>query len=232
MASRRASGIEYELVRSRKRKKTLSLQIKRDGTIVLLVPQRITREEADGFLADKEGWIRRKLKERANSPDPDRERKFLPGEEFLYLGEAYPLEIVGSDSRLPLTLLYGTFCLRCDEADRAPEVFAGWYKLQARRELAERVARYSARTNLVPTGITITSARSRYGSCSHADRLSFSWRILMAPYPVIDYVILHELAHIKEKNHSRRFWDFLETICPDWKKQRCWLKENGHLLRI
>ena len=226
-----AEGLRYELVRSRNRKKTLTLQIKPDGTVVLLVPYRISRSEADGFFRQKEDWVRRKLAERSARPGPG-ERRFAPGEEFLYHGEPYPLKLGATGSGSPLSLSCGVFLLRPDRLDQARETLIKWYRDQARRELPERVALYGRRADLVPTGITITSALSRYGSCSARDRLSFSWRIIMAPYPVMDYVILHELAHIREKNHSGKFWAFLETLLPDYRERRAWFRENGHLLRI
>ncbi|HEY3277579.1 MAG TPA: M48 family metallopeptidase, partial [Syntrophorhabdaceae bacterium] len=95
-----------------------------------------------------------------------------------------------------------------------------------------RLARYGGRYNLIPKGLTITSARTRYGSCSASNRISLTWRLVMAPYSVIDYVILHELAHIKIKNHSRQFWDFLETMVSDYRDRRLWLREHGRLLVI
>jgi predicted metal-dependent hydrolase len=185
------------------------------------------------FFREKEAWVRKKLTEgqgASGSPEPD--KKFLSGETFLFHGDPYPLEIVESEKSAPLLLSYGVFMLRSDKRAEGRKIFTDWYKAQARQEFAERVSHYSSRFNLVPTGLTITSARTRYGSCSASNRLSFSWRLIMAPYPVIDYVILHELAHIKEKNHSRRFWNFLETIFPGYKTQRRWLREKGQMLRI
>jgi predicted metal-dependent hydrolase len=229
----RPSDLTYELVRSRKRKKTLTLQVKRDGTIVLLAPYRFSGEEADRFFRDKEAWVRKKLAgKQEDSDSPDLKRKFLPGDTFLFHGDPYPLEIVDSDKSAPLTLSHGVFMLRSDKRAEGSKVFADWYKLQARQEFVERVNYYGRRFNLVPTGLTITSARTRYGSCSPSNRISLCFRLIMAPYPAMDYVILHELAHIKEKNHSRRFWSFLETILPGYKAERRWLKENGHLLRV
>jgi predicted metal-dependent hydrolase len=225
--------LSYELVRSAGRKRTLTLQVKEDGRIVLLVPERISRAEADGFFRKKEAWIREKLKERREAPFPPRGGKeFRSGEEFLYHGEAYPLEIVETGSRQPLVLSRGRFVMRPDRQDKAREVFAGWYRERAREELTERVGHYAGRTGLMPTGLTISGASSRYGSCSAANRLSLSWRIIMAPYPVVDYVILHELAHIKEKNHSKRFWGFLESLLPEYRERRRWLREHTHLLRF
>jgi hypothetical protein len=96
----------------------------------------------------------------------------------------------------------------------------------------ERVAYYSRQLSLFQEGIKITSAHYRYGSCSSKNRLSFTWRLVMAPLAVIDYIIIHELIHIKVKNHSKAFWDSVGTVMPDFRTHKRWLKENGHSLKL
>ncbi len=160
-------------------------------------------------------------------------RQFIAGEEFYYLGAAYPLEITTSNgSPKSLTLSRGKFILMDHKLQEAREEFTKWYKLRAREVMEERVRFWSRRFGLVPAGITITSSWQRYGSCSAKNSLSFSWRLIMAPYPVIDYIIVHELAHIREKNHSKRFWTYLGTLMPGYEDQKSWLRENSHLLRL
>ncbi|MBM4351392.1 MAG: M48 family metallopeptidase, partial [Deltaproteobacteria bacterium] len=119
-----------------------------------------------------------------------------------------------------------------DHIEEARDLFVRWYKGEAKETIARRVDYYSHRMHLSPKGIKITSAQSRWGSCSRDNRLSFSWRMIMAPLNVIDYILIHELAHIKEKNHSGRFWNYLESFLPDYRKHRLWLKENGPRLRF
>jgi len=227
-----ATDLSYELVRSKRRKKTLAIQVTKDGAITLFVPFRTPKREADDFFREREGWIRKQIARLTEKAKARRERKFLPGETFPYHGEEYPLMAGAPHGRAGLVFFNGVFFLGPDNFDGVREYFVDWYRKAALKELAERVRHYSARTGLTPRRITVTDARTRYGSCSAADRLSFSWRIIMAPLPVMDYVILHELAHIKVKNHSPRYWEFLATICPDWKEQRKWLKENGHKLHF
>ena len=161
------------------------------------------------------------------------EKTFLPGEKFLYLGEWYPLEIQESSNRgAPLTLAFGKFILSHDRIGEARDLFCHWYKKEAKEKITERVDHYGNRFQLLPEGIKITSARSRWGSCSRDNRLSFSWRIIMASLTIIDYVLIHELVHIREKNHSQKFWNYLESVLPDYRKHRSWLRENGHLLQL
>jgi len=114
--------------------------------------------------------------------------------------------------------------------EKARELFMGWYRKEAEEKLVERVRYYSNKLQLFPKDIRITSAKYRWGSCSADDRLSFSWRIIMTSFKIIDYVLIHELVHIREKNHSRRFWTCLGSIVPDYRDCRRWLKENGSSL--
>jgi len=224
----------YELVRSKKRKKTITLTVKRDGKVVIYAPYRTPVTEIDGFFESKKTWVRDKLAEQERrSGTEGKEKQFVSGELFLYLGDFYALEIRDMNgARQPLVLSYGMFLLNKDRVEAAREHFVRWYRKRAAEVIAERLGRWSKRLQLAPEGITITGAQHRYGSCSSKNRLSFSWRIVMAPYEVIDYVIVHELAHIKEKNHSRRFWDVVVSILPDYRKQRGWLRENNHLMTV
>jgi predicted metal-dependent hydrolase len=111
-------------------------------------------------------------------------------------------------------------------------MFREWYRQRARQIFPERVGFYARRLDLAWKGIRITSARTRYGSCSADNRLSFSFRLVMAPYDVIDYIVVHELAHIKIKNHSKRFWEYIGKVMPDYRQRKEWLAKKGYLLDI
>ncbi len=212
----------------------MTLKIRMDGKIVIYAPHHTSKGDIDMFFKEKSSWISKKLIERDRQIDSTEQvKRFVSGERFLYLGEDYPLKFHDTNGgNTPLKLLYGTFLLDKDRVDGAKELFIKWYRKRAAEEVGERVDYYSKRLRLFPLNIKITSARSRYGSCSPDNRLSFSWRIVMAPYPIIDYVVIHELAHIREKNHSRKFWSNVEKIIPDYKKRRLWLRKNGHLLMV
>ena len=227
-----AIPFSYHLIRSKKRRKTISLHIKEDGKIVIYTPYCTPKWEIEKFIEEKESWIIGKISEREKRTK-EVEKTFLPGEKFLYLGEGYPLEIQESSNRgAPLTLAFGKFILSHDRIGEARDLFCHWYKKEAKEKITERVDHYGNRFQLLPEGIKITSARSRWGSCSRDNRLSFSWRIIMASLTIIDYVLIHELVHIREKNHSQKFWNYLESVLPDYRKHRSWLRENGHLLQL
>ena len=101
---------------------------------------------------------------------------------------------------------------------------------KAQEVFSQRVAYYSSKANSPYKRIRISQARSRWGSCGAKGNLNFSWRLIMAPLEVIDYVVAHEVAHLKIKNHSKHFWLWVEQLFPDYRQQRKWLKTNGHLL--
>ena len=210
----------------------MSLHIKEDGRVVVYAPYNTPKWEIGKFVESKQSWISEKLSEREGLIKPV-EKKFLPGEEFFYLGELYPLEIEDNFHQGPLLKLsFGKFILSKNHIQGARALFIEWYRKQAREKLAERIDYYSNRLQLFPRGIKITSARSRWGSCSRDDHLCLSWRIVMAPLRVLDYVLIHELAHIKEKNHSKKFWNYLGSILPGYKEHRRWLREHENLLQL
>jgi len=220
----------FQLIKSKGRRKTISLHIREGGEIVIHAPHKASKREIEEFLREREAWVVRKLLEEKERRK-ELQRGFVPGEKFLYLGEWYPLEIDESGRKgLPLTLSFGNFVLNKDYIEEAKDLFVEWYKREAKEKIEGRVRYYSNRFRLFPKQTKITGAKSRWGSCSRDNRLSFSWRIIMAPLKIIDYVLVHELVHIKEKNHSPNFWSALEKILPDYRECRVWLRRNGHRL--
>ena len=135
--------------------------------------------------------------------------------------------------RRPVLELAGErFRLAQGSQARAAEVFSAWYRQQARRVIEERVKWYATRFGLKYSAVRISSARTRWGSCSSRGSLSFTWRLVIAPLEVIDYVVAHELAHLRVRNHSPAFWREVESILPDYKVRQKWLKTNGKSLEI
>ena len=148
----------------------------------------------------------------------------------MYLGNAYPLEIV-KEQKKPL-LLEGSFKLAASAQSNATLVFERWYRAQAKQILTERVDLYAGQYGFQYKKIGITSARTRWGSCSADSALNFSWRLILTPMEAVDYVVVHELVHTVFHNHSRRFWKKVETIMPDYKERRKWLRKDGQQLML
>ncbi|MCK5569045.1 MAG: M48 family metallopeptidase, partial [Spirochaetes bacterium] len=107
-----------------------------------------------------------------------------------------------------------------------------WYKEQAYKKIRERLDRYSVVSDIQFKKFTISNAQKRWGSCSSRGNLHFSWRLIMAALRVVDYVVVHELVHIREQNHSAKFWKKVELLLPDYRSNRQWLKLNGYSLDI
>ncbi len=224
--------LNFHLIKSKRRRKTISLHIKEGGEIVIRAPHKASKKEVEEFIKEREAWVVEKLVEEKERRR-ELQKAFVSGEKFLYLGEWYPLEIDESGHKeLPLRLSFGKFILNTDHIEKARDVFVEWYKREAKEKIEGRVRYYSDRFHLLPVGTGITGAKSRWGSCSRDNRLSFSWRIIMAPLKIIDYILVHELVHIKEKNHSWNFWEALEEILPDYRESKTWLKKNGHKLSL
>lgn len=215
-----------KIIRSRRR--TIGLEVCRDATLIVRAPLHTSIEFINKLIEKKRSWIIKHQNFFEQQKPLTKQKEFVNGEEFLYLGDSYKLSIVEHQKK-PL-YFYNVFLLSRKYLNRARQVFIRWYKEQARRKIAERVDLYSSMTGLKYNKITITSARKRWGSCSRKNHLNFSWYLIMTPLNVIDYVVVHEIIHLKEKNHSRKFWAKVALLLPEYKQYRKWLKDNGHLL--
>lgn len=222
-----------QIIRSNRR--TIAIIVQKDGRVIVRAPHRVSKARIDDFLERKQNWIEEKLKEVHQKLARSTPRQYAPGETFLFLGSEFPLEI-STRSSPALAFRNGRFLLAPQEQPNARDLLIRWYRRQARAILTERVEclyrLHQTRLGSSYTKIRITSARTRWGSCSASGALSFTYRLIMAPLPVIDYVIIHELAHIVVKNHSRAFWDQVAAMLPDYAQQVAWLKENGYRLYL
>ncbi len=228
-------NLDYTLLRSRKRKKTICLQLRNDGRMIIRAPFFTPEREIDYFFRSREEWLKQRIREKESRTDRKSTPKtFQNGELFLFLGTRYPLRITASETHPRGRPLFDDrhIILQRDDADQGREILTAWYMEQAETHFGQRLDFFSRQLNLVPTGFRITGARSFWGSCSASDRLAFNWRLIMAPRPVIDYVIVHELQHIVEKKHSVEFWKRVAAVIPDHRERRGWLRKNGSRLNL
>ena len=218
--------MNYKLVYARR--KTISLQINQNGEIVVRAPRCVSQKYIDQFILSKGVWITKSLeKVSARSPKP---KEFVEGELFLYIGTTYPLRILeGYRRRIELS---EAFYISKFFAPKAKNLFEVWYKDQAKLLFQQRATYFAQIMNVNFKKVTIRTASTRWGSCSSLGNINFTWRLIMAPLSIIDYVVVHELAHIRHKNHSVTFWKFVEQHCPDYKSARKWLNVNGNTLKI
>ncbi|MBN1536534.1 MAG: M48 family metallopeptidase [Anaerolineales bacterium] len=217
-----------QIIRTKRR--SIALIIQPDGKLIVRAPLKASDKIIHAFVQKKASWIHSKqalVKSASTQATP---KKFLHGEKFWHLGELYPLQIVDQANQ-PLEF-NGRFTMSLSAQSQARSHFIKWYKASARKIITERVVQYATRNGFTYSQVKITSAQSRWGSCSGKGSLCFSWRLVMAPLTVIDYVVVHELVHLRHKNHSKAFWAEVKALMPDYKNKRSWLKENGRLLNI
>ncbi len=210
----------------RSNRKTISLEIMPGGELVVRMPHYLKLQILNQFLAKKSGWI--KNKQSLARKKALREPHFKDGEEFLFLGKYFPLKMNNSKK----FSFNAAFHIPKKDNYRARELMVSWYRKQASGYISERTGEIAASLKISYAKISINSAKKRWGSCSAKGNLNFPYRLVMAPPRVIDYVIVHELIHILERNHSRHYWQKVEKAMPDYRKCRDWLKNNGHLLVI
>ncbi len=216
------------LVRSRR--KTIALIVRPDGSLEVRAPQGLAESRIREFVESHADWVR-KQKARASEFTQPLPKQFADGEKFPYLGREYPLRIVPRQ-RQALTFDGREFRLAKIALPKAREAFIRWYKAQATLYLFQRILALAAAHGYEYNRIRVSSARTRWGSCSSKGTLSFTWRLVMAPPQVVDYVVIHELVHLKLKNHSKDFWAQVGKLMPDYKKHITWLKKNGKHLTI
>jgi predicted metal-dependent hydrolase len=211
--------IEVVLRRS-KRAKRLSLRVSRlDGRVSLTLPLRLAEREALDFLHDRKDWLRKHLS------TVEAVRVVEIGTDVLFRGVRLPI-VAGPVKR---AVARDGAMLAPDDGTAGTRVMA-FLKLQARDALAEASDRYAAQVGKQYTRLSIRDTRSRWGSCSSQGVLMYSWRLIMAPPEVLDYVAAHEVAHLVEMNHSQAFWDVVADIFPNHLGCRKWLRENGDQL--
>lgn len=207
----------------RSKRKTLALVVKPDGSLIVRAPLRASEKMIREFVEKNRQWIETHQAKALDALPPS--KHYVPGEMFLFLGTGYVLEIVKTQKED--LLLENTFKLAESAQSRAPLAFERWYHKQAKAILQERVDLYARQHNFQYKRIGITSARTRWGSCSASGSLNFSWRLILAPLEVVDYVVVHELVHTVIHNHSRQFWQRVELIMPEYRERRTWLRKNG-----
>lgn len=216
-----------KLIRAKRR--SIALIVERDGSLTVRAPKRAAMRDIHAFIAEKADWILRS-REKMKAVVPSPKKQYTDGEKFLYLGDEYELSIV--PPQRPALKFDGGFILGSSAQARGENAFIRWYKERAAQMLTERVRHYSALHGFEPKQVKINSAKTRWGSCTSTGTINFTWRLVMAPPDVIDYVVLHELAHLRVKNHSPRFWKLVESLCPDFKRHRKWLRVHGERLSL
>jgi predicted metal-dependent hydrolase len=215
----------------RSRRKSIAVEIDENAELIVRAPNWVSQKFINTFLKEKEAWIQKHLMSALVRQKAKPTREYKEGETFFYLGEPYTLSIIDSP-QYRLFLADQRFVLSPFYANQARQEFEKWYKKQALKVLQERVDFYATQHQFSYASIRLNQARRQWGSCAPDNRLSFTWRLIMAPLFVIDSVVVHELVHTKVKNHSAKFWQEVYRIFPAYEKASRWMNENAHFLAL
>jgi len=218
--------VSYTLKRSGKRR-SIGLRIDDDGLTVAL-PLRASEKWLHSVLQEKAAWIVEKLAGwQSKKPEPIR---WADGEALHFMGEALTLRVVPSLFEAP-PMLRGRllFVHVTDSANQAviEQEVTQWYRREAEVLFRERVAHFAPLLGVSPSELKLSSARTQWGSCTASGTVHLNWQLIKLPLRLIDYVVAHELAHLKEMNHSAAFWEVVKSACPDFKKRRGELRRIG-----
>ena len=219
----------YTIKRSPKRKK-LTITVERDRSVVVHAPEFTSEETIRKVVESKRQWIYEKTQHAQKydkRPHPPG-KELVNGESALYLGREYQIEIISTDSTE--IHLEQRFLIPASLAGERRRVLRNWYIDQAKERILPKVKSLAATLGVNFASAKIVDNRFRWGSCTPKDNVNLNWRLIKAPMFVIDYVIVHELAHLIEANHTPRFWNIVRTHAPTMEKARNWLREHGQIL--
>lgn len=230
-----AGLIDYSLTRS-SRRRTMEISITDGLEVKVAVPRFVPQKEIQSFIKEKAEWIIRRLDEAYHVKKTIEQKQYSHGHEFLFLGKRYPLSVGPGDGRAAAIDFDGQcwnilLPVDLDPEDHGPAIkkaLTGWYRAQAEEVMGGRIFHYARLMGLEPKKVAVRSQKRIWGSCHHSSgAINLNWQLIMTPLEVIDYVVVHELAHLEVPDHSRRFWKRVEKTLPDYKTRQKWLKERA-----
>ncbi len=222
-------GLDFEVRRS-DRRRTLGLTVDRAGELIAHAPAQTSSDELSRWVGQKLLWVHRKLALKEEAAPRTRAPEYVTGEGFCYLGRRFRLKLV-DDQKEPLQFNGTLFTLRRD-ARPADAHFRDWYIRAGTDWLKRRMETLSARTGAAPSRLEVRDLGFRWGSCGKDGVVYFNWKLLQLPARLIDYVIAHELIHLREGHHGPAFWDALANAMPDWnaRKEALVIKAKDYLI--
>ena len=231
-------NFEYQVFR-RPRRKTAYISVNPDCSVRLLVPATLSDDKIIELVNRKSGWIRTKIAHFQEINQNQKQKEYVSGESFTYLGRNYRLKKVVDGLVQEAKLMNGKFYISLpsevagSDRDRlVMDQLTTWYKERAIIRLRQKTIRYAKQMGVVPVSVGLRDYKSQWGSCQTDGKIYYNWKIIIAPHSIVDYVVVHELCHLVHGDHSKQFWKLLDTILPDYIDRKLWLKINGKLITI
>lgn len=242
----RYSSFEYKVIR--RKRKTIGIKITAEGEVIVTSPFNISEETILNIIKKKEKWIKSKL-QLLSQHKSYKDRNFKSGEKLLYIGKELELEIRNlSSNKIGLLTDYSlnnnlvrisdekvlvyVDDNKLNKGDIIRELIIKFYRIEAEKLLRERTSYYSKIIGVSLNKVTVKDQKTIWGSCSSKKNINYSYRLVMAPIDIIDYVVVHELCHLIHMDHSKEYWRSVELVLPDYKKRKLWLKNYGNTLRV
>lgn len=231
------STICYAVIRSARRKKTIEITLDPTDGVVVAAPVAASAQAIRDVVLKRASWILARADDGVLQPRP---KRFVSGETLPYMGREVRMDVTHADvPAVKIVFSHWAFDVtvpsRLDGEERRTTVrtaFLKWYRRRAADAVRRSVARWSGLLGVTPTGVAVRDQRQRWGSCGPDGMLRFNWRIVMSDTSLVDYVVVHELAHLVHRNHSREFWSTVERVMPDFRIRRQRLKEVGPRLSV
>lgn len=217
--------LTFEVHRS-DRRRTVEITVDRGGELRIAAPPGIETKVMVDFVREKRFWLYTKLAEKESRRQPGAGKTLVSGEGFWYLGRSYRLLIVDEQDG-PLKLRAGRFRLRRSSLSEGRRCFVHWYTEHARAWLGRRATAWAGRMGLAPSSLEVRDLGYRWGSCGASGSVNFHWAVILLPPSIIDYVIVHELAHLEEPHHTPAFWQRVARTLPEYEQRKRWLAEHG-----
>jgi len=220
-------SITYTLRRSFKARR-VRLEVRQQTGLTVIVPRSYPISQLYGLLKSKERWISRNLQRFSKSQSLSAPKELKYGDTVPYLGQ--DLELVKQENHHgdSIVLEGNKLAISPDLSNNGllESALEQWYRIEAARLINERTTKLGSQMGISYKRLVIRGQKTRWGSCSHKKNLSFNWKLIIAPEPVVEYVIIHELIHLKEMNHSKKFWELIAQYCPGWREHKKWLKQH------
>lgn len=232
--------IEYSLVQN-SNIEDISITVDWIDGVTVSVPSSFECHKLDQILYNKAPWILKKWAEFEEMAAPPTPYEYISGEKFKYINRAYKLKVNACSNTKVTSLIFqqGKFIAttpkKLSDGERKQQLerlFQQWYITTGQAKITERVKLYASKMGVTPSKVVLKDQKMRWGTCTQQHAIYINWRVLMAPMRVIDYVLVHELAHINYANHSKEYWQFLRSIMPDYEERKEWLRVNGPLLTL
>ena len=219
--------IDYNIIYSKRR--TVNIEFKNKQIITVRAPKNYPKERIEDIVEKKKLWIYKQLKKNSFRTYNNK-KEFITGETLLFLGKGYELQVTENEFRG--IRFNGAFQISKKSRRQAKSIFRQWYRQQAKEVFSHKINLFAKALGVAINRVIIRDMRVSWGSCSPNGTISLNWKLIKAPHFVIDYIIVHELAHLIELNHTQKFWDLVSVLVPRYQKAKSWLSSHGYLLEI